>query len=146
MDPQRPGVQINCTIGTQVDILPTVLGRLHIPVPADQLYEGLSLDAGPARAGRLGYLNSYRQFGIVSGDQLLLGDRESSGPDGASTGGDYTISNQGSKTVFSQSSQTNTIPDRKAAMARFDAFQDTLLRNYAMYCASIHGAVQQAKR
>jgi hypothetical protein len=146
MDPQHPGFQINKTIGTQVDILPTVLERLHIPIPADQLYEGMSLDAGPARVGRLGYLNSYRQFGIVSGDQVLLGDREGSGPDGAPTSGAYIIGNQGSKTVFSESSETNTMPDRKTAMARFDAFQESLLRNYDIYRASIHRAVQQAKR
>ena len=103
MDPGRPGYQINKTIGNQVDLLPTILDRLHIPVPPDELYEGLSLDAGPARAQRLGYLNSYKEYGIVSGEQVLLGDRESSLPSGAaSKGAVFAISNNGAKTLFTE--------------------------------------------
>ena len=144
MDPQRTGYQINYTPGTQVDILPTILDRLHIPVPADQLYEGLSLDAGTARAGRLGYLNSYQQFAVLSGDLVLLGDREGAGPAGVSSASVYTLSNQGPTTIFTES-QPDPLPERKAAMARFDAFQDSLLRNYDFYRASIRGTGQQTK-
>ncbi len=148
MDPERPGFQVNKTIGTQVDLLPTILDRLNIPVPADQLYEGLSLDAGADRVGRRGYLNSYRDFGIVSGDQLLLGDRDRSDPSGvAATGGGYRITNEGPKTVFTEEEGEGTVPNRQAAMSRFDAFQESLLRNYSVYCASIRGTPQQlAKR
>src|SRR5262249_7877315 len=45
MDPANPGCHINKSIGTQVDFLPTILGRLNIPLPSNQLYEGRSLDA-----------------------------------------------------------------------------------------------------
>src|SRR5262249_17848512 len=93
----------NKTIGTQVDLLPTILDRLKIPIPADQLYQGQSLDAGEAMAGRLAYLNSYKEFGIISGDRVLLGDRESNTPSGvASTGAVYSIGNEGVKTVFTE--------------------------------------------
>ena len=140
MDPKRPGFQVNRTIGTQVDFLPTILDRLNIPVPADQLYEGLSLDAGAGRAGRIGYLNSYKQFGIISGDQILLGDRDLSDSSGvASRGKVYTISNEGAKTLFTEDAQRGTIQDRQEAMVRFGAFQENLLRNYALYCRSIRG-------
>jgi arylsulfatase A-like enzyme len=101
MDPARRGFQANTTIGTQVDLLPTILDRLNIPPPGDQLYEGISLDAGPAREGRYSYLNSYKEFGIISGGQVLLGDREASSPSGvASSGAVYRITNQGTATVF----------------------------------------------
>ncbi|HLH52797.1 MAG TPA: LTA synthase family protein [Verrucomicrobiae bacterium] len=112
MDPARSGFQINKTVGTQVDLLPTILDRLHIPVPPEELYEGLSLDAGPARAQRLGYLSSYKEFGIVSGDMVLLGDRERSSPSGiASTGAVFSITNEGAKTLFVQfpSADTNQV-------------------------------------
>src|SRR6185369_196194 len=85
----------------QVDLLPTVLDRLNIPLPGDQLYEGISLDAGAAREGRLSYLNSYKEFGIICRNKVLLGDREASSPSGAaSSGAVYTITNQGTATVF----------------------------------------------
>jgi hypothetical protein len=101
MDPARHGFQTNTTIGNQVDLLPTILDRLNISIPADQLYEGLSLDAGAAREGRLSYLNSYKEFGIVSGNEVLLGDREADSPTGAaSNGAVYKISNEGTATVF----------------------------------------------
>jgi hypothetical protein len=141
MDPARPGFQLNKTIGSQVDLLPTILDRLNIPIPADQLYEGQSLDAGKDRSGRLAYLNSYKQFAMISGNQVLLGDRERDNPSGvASEGGIYEISNEGAKALFTEASEPAMKQDRQAAMARFDAFQETLLRNYAAYCSSIRGA------
>ena len=138
MDPDRPGFQINKTIGTQVDLLPTVLERLHLPIPAGQLYEGLSLDAGAERSGHLGYLNSYKQFGILSGNHVLLGDREANDPSGvASSGAVFTIANDGARTLFSQAEMEGTIQQRQSDMARFDAFQENLLRNYSSYCAEL---------
>lgn len=147
MDPDRRGFQINHTIGTQVDLLPTILDRLRIPLPSDQLYEGLSLDAGPARDGRRGYLNSYKQFAVIAGDEILLGDRESRRSEDPAAVPAYTISNEGAKTLFVKTNQTNPVRELKAAMARFDSFQESLLHNYEAYCASIRGtAGQQAKR
>jgi hypothetical protein len=138
MDPDRLGFQVNKTIGTQVDFLPTILDRLHIPVPADQLYEGQSLDAAPDRRARLGYANSYKQFAIIEGDKISLGDRESSNPSGvASKGAVFTISNEGAKTLFHEVEETGAATDRLKAMARFDAFQESLLRNYSYYCGEV---------
>ena len=176
MDPTRKGFRANTTIGTQVDLLPTVLDRLNIPLPGDQLYEGISLDAGQARDGRFSYLNSYKEFGIICGDQVLLGDRDASSPSGvASSGAVYRITNQGTATVFtlqtagqqgseSAASESHseasaqaspgssalvehnseqvlaalaTSEGRKSTMARFDAFQENLLRNYDFYSRSL---------
>ena len=144
MDPAHPGYHLNKTIGTQVDFLPTVLDRLNIPLPEDQLYEGQSLDA-PERQPRLGYLNSYKQFGIIDGQNILLGDRESGNPAGlASRGVAFIISNEGPKTIFTEADEPGgALKDRVAAMARFDAFQENLLRNYAYYCAMAHSKTQQ---
>src|SRR5260221_4494802 len=147
MDPEQPGFRINRTIGKQVDLLPTILDRLNIPLPADQLYEGQSLDAGAARNGRLRYLNSYKQFAILDGDKILLGDRDSKTPVGvASRGAVFSIGNDGARTIFTETQEPGVMPDRVAALARFDSFQEDLLRNYAFYCREIHAkTVQVAK-
>ena len=34
MDPQNPGYHLNYTLGSQIDLLPTLLDLLKIPVPA----------------------------------------------------------------------------------------------------------------
>jgi len=121
MDPARQGFQANTTIGTQVDLLPTVLDRLNIPLPADQLYEGISLDAGPTRDGRFSYLNSYKEFGIIYGDQVLLGDREASSPSGvASSGAVYTITNQGTATVFTLQTEAQQGSESATSETRSD--------------------------
>jgi arylsulfatase A-like enzyme len=148
MDPARQGPQVNTTIGTQVDFLPTILDRLNIPLPSDQLYEGRSLDDHAGRQGGLAYLNSYKQFGIVEGDRVLLGDRERKTAAGVDPGGAaFKISNDGAKTIFTETEEVAGVTDRVAAMARFDEFQQNFLRNYAAYCRSVHGqALQLAKR
>jgi phosphoglycerol transferase MdoB-like AlkP superfamily enzyme len=193
MDPERPGLRVNKTIGTQVDLLPTILDRLNIPIPQNELYEGQSLDTREARVGRLGYLNSFKEFGILCGDQVLLGDRESNMPSGvASSGAVYTITNEGTRTSFFKDSDEDTpadgntssagdevskqsgsslggdrkpnkdslvakkpldsrvpaqlagLQERTKTMARFDAFQENLLRNYSSYQKSVrsHGNAQ----
>lgn len=148
MDPAHQGLQVNTRIGTQVDFLPTILDRLNIPLPSDQLYEGQSLDDPPVSQDRLAYLNSYRQFGIVEGDKILLGDRERKTAVGVASGGaTYKISNDGAKTIFTETEDVADLSDRVSAMARFDAFQENFLRNYTLYCRSVHGpGLQLAKK
>jgi arylsulfatase A-like enzyme len=125
MDPRKTGFRINQTIGSQVDLLPTMLDVLGIPIPTGELYEGRSL----ARAGtdRLIYLNSMQDFGVIAGSHLMLGDRERD--KGALTSA-YTIGNLGSKTVFSEDGATSR---PNVSIERFDEFQGNLLRNYLLY-------------
>jgi len=134
MDPQNPGLRVNDTIGSQVDLLPTVLDRLNIPIPAGQLYEGHSLDSTTDRAGITAYLNSYRQYGILLGQNIFLGDRESeSGKAGGLCREGYSITNHGTKSLF-----TKLEPgfQPKVDIRQFDEFQANLLRNYSFYCKS----------
>ena len=131
LDPQSPGYRVNYTIGSQVDLLPTVLDRLRIPLPADQLYEGRSLYAWPNGQRRLLYSNSYQQYGIIAGDQFILGDREREACGGqAAKRTAYAISNQGAKTIFSECQLATALP---GSIRRFDEFQEGLLRNYSLY-------------
>lgn len=131
LDPQHPGYHINQSIGSQIDLLPTLLDRLKIPLPADQLYEGRSLDAAEKPAGQVAYLNSFQQYGILDSNYIVIGDRQKGGAQTSDCGKQvYAISNQGCKTVFSQ--ETMAI-EPSIAIRRFDEFQENLLRNYAFY-------------
>ena len=76
MDPQNPGCHLNYTLGSQIDVLPTLLDLLKISFLPGQLYEGRSLYAPPAGDDRLVYLNSYEQYGVIAGNHFVSGDRK----------------------------------------------------------------------
>jgi arylsulfatase A-like enzyme len=127
MDPRKTGYRVNQTIGSQVDLLPTMLDLLGIPVPSGELYEGCSLAKAAERKAKLIYLNSMQEYGVIDANRLMLGDREKD--KGALTLA-FTIGNLGSKTVFSE----DAAPSRpNVSIERFDEFQANLLRNYSLY-------------
>jgi phosphoglycerol transferase MdoB-like AlkP superfamily enzyme len=136
MDPRMKGFRINQTIGSQVDLLPTLLDMLGIPIPNDELYEGRSLARAGESKDRLTYLNSMQDFGVIAGNQLMLGDRER---DRGAVTKAYTIGNSGSKTTFSEDGATF---NRNVSIERFDEFQSNLLRNYSLY----QQAVRRSRR
>jgi phosphoglycerol transferase MdoB-like AlkP superfamily enzyme len=133
MDPGNPGAHVNTSIGAQVDLLPTVVDRLGLELPSDQLYEGRSLYSCENRGDRKLYLNSYKQYAIVSTNEMTLGDRESDTEDSQSFKV-FAFGNQGTKTVFTPA--TNS-PAEPLSIGQFDKFQESLLRNYALYRASV---------
>src|ERR1700690_1495677 len=97
MDPQNPGYHLNYTPGSQVDLLPTLLDLLKIPVPSGQLYEGRSLYGPETGDHRAAYLNSYERYGVLAGTHFVCGDRksEAGGANGAPQSA-FLISNEGS--------------------------------------------------
>jgi hypothetical protein len=139
MDPQNPGHHVKYTVSSQIDLLPTILDLLKIPVPSGQLYEGRSLYAPEAAENRLVYLNSYEQYGVLAGNHFLSGDRKA---DAASSPGTaYAISNQGSQTLFTPD---HTAQQRPLLIRPFDDFQENLLRNYSFYCKLVCKTTQTA--
>jgi phosphoglycerol transferase MdoB-like AlkP superfamily enzyme len=146
MDPGRPGYHINYTIGSQVDLLPTVLDLLGIPTPADQLYQGTSLYFSSASAGRTIYLNSFCQYAIIAGDRLVCGT-DGSGADGRSASNNSkkanAISNQGSRTIFVETAMPK---GPQHSISDFNRFQENFLRNYSHYCQLIRGRERVTKR
>jgi arylsulfatase A-like enzyme len=135
IDPQNPGYHVNYTLGSQIDLLPTLLDLLKIPVPSKQLYEGRSLYGPEAGDHRLVYLNSYEQYGVIAHNHFVSGDRKAD-ESGASSfpGTAYAISNQWSKTLFSAEPAAKARP---VLIRPFDDFQESLLRNYSFYCESV---------
>lgn len=134
MNPKRPGYRINDTLGSQVDMLPTLLDLLGIPLPADQLYQGTSLYSANADPKRTIYLNTFRQYGILESGVLFCGNRVQrtrvEGPVGF-----YSYTNDGARTMFQ-------LLDRPPAgesnltvsISAFDRFQANFLHNYSQYC------------
>jgi arylsulfatase A-like enzyme len=131
MDPGQPGYRINNTIGSQVDLMPTILDSLGIPVPAGQLYQGASLYSPDLSTNRTIYLNSFRQYGILKGAQFIRGDRETDPGANSDSRETYNIADEGSHPSFVPA--PSPAPDAPA-ISSFDQFQKNLLRNYSAYC------------
>ena len=144
MDPNRPGYHINDTIGSQVDLLPTILDLLGIPLPSDQLYQGTSLYSAEAQTDRKIYLNSFEQYAVVQGHRLLQGDRENDAAASITNSSFkvFGITNDGPRTGFPEIKST-TIPS--PPFSQFDAFQENLLLNYSHYSQMIHSSSPAGK-
>lgn len=127
MDPAKKGLRVNPVIGSQVDLLPTILDLLRIPLPPSGLYQGTSLYQVSNDQNRTLYLNSFRQFAEVRGDQIFVGDRNS-GPIEAMQV--FSIANTGATPGFIPSDSTNALP---VSIDQFDHFQESFLRHYADY-------------
>ena len=130
MDPGHPGYHVNDTIGSQVDLLPTILDTLGIPLPQGELYQGASLYSASLNTNRLMYLNSYQQYGEVQGAQFVRGIRNSEGQGRADSRELFGITNNGSHTLFVAD---ETSPTNAPYISDFDKFQRNLLRNYSEY-------------
>lgn len=137
MDPGRPGYHVNNTIGSQVDLLPTVVDTLGIPLPTGELYQGASLYSASLNTNRIMYLNSFQQYGEIQGLQFVRGNRNSEGKGRAETREVYSITNQGTKTIFVPQETTAT---NAPFVSDFDKFQKNLLRNYSDYSRMFHPA------
>ena len=137
MDPAQPGYHLNDTIGSQVDLLPTILDLLGIPIPADQLYQGVSLYSATAQGDRKIYLNSMQQYAVIEEHHFVQGDRETetSAADNLSSCKIFTITNDSARTSFPEMNVSNIPPP---AIAAFDKFQGNLLQNYDHYRRLIH--------
>ena len=143
MDPTRPGYRINDTIGSQVDLMPTILDLLGLPAPARQLYQGASLYSPDLNNHRAIYLNSMKQYGIIEGTRFICGDR---GTEQGGTNADshevFEIKNEDSHTSFVKVEPASG--DGVPSISTFDQFQRNLLRNYSDY-SRMFGSPELAK-
>jgi arylsulfatase A-like enzyme len=134
MDPERKEYQINPTIGSQVDLLPTLLDALGLRTPVGELYQGRSLYSPPIENRRI-YLSSYDEFGVISGQEIHTGSRRNEpGNPSDPAGLVQRISNLGSMTVVTE---TNSVAPFGMKIREFDDFQANLLQNYAYYRDSL---------
>jgi arylsulfatase A-like enzyme len=135
LDPGHPGYRVNHAVGSQVDLMPTILDTLGIPLPAGELYQGASLYSPSPNTNRTMYLNSFRQYGELRGARILTGDRDAEKKGNTAAREVFDIANEGAHTSFQ--------PDPSASMdaspiSSFDNFQKNFLRNYAAYRRMFH--------
>jgi len=131
MDPEKPGYRLNYTVGSEVDLMPTILDKLGIPLPRDELYEGKSLYEATNLLVRLAYINSYSEYGIIKGHQIIEGDRDSDNQaPNAPQRFSCDITNSANETLFIHN---HPCQDKYPLIHDFDKFQENLLRNYSFY-------------
>lgn len=131
MDPDHPGYRVNNTVGSQVDLMPTILDTLGIPLPQGQLYQGASLYSPELSTNRTIYINTFRQYGIVEGRRFILGDRETEKGGGTDNHVAYDISASNSVPIFAQ--EQDMVDTRGTSISAFDNFQRNFLHNYLTY-------------
>jgi phosphoglycerol transferase MdoB-like AlkP superfamily enzyme len=144
LNPNRRGYRVNDTLGSQVDVLPTLLDLLGISLPAGQLYQGTSLYSSNANPNRTIYLNAFRQYGILESGLLFCGNRAQrtriEGPIGF-----YSYTNDAARTMFQLLDHSPAgITNLSVSISAFDRFQGNFLHNYSEYCrmAQQTGAVK----
>ncbi|MDR3457079.1 MAG: LTA synthase family protein [Verrucomicrobiae bacterium] len=132
MDPANPGYHVNDTIGSQVDLLPTILDLLGIPAPAGQFYQGASLYSATARDERRIYLNSFQQYGVVEGRRFVRASRTTENLTVTNNPSlrAFWMTNDGPREVFTE---TNTAGFPAPYITPFDKFQENFLLNYSHY-------------
>jgi len=136
MDPGSPSFKVNYTVGSEVDLLPTILDRLGIPIPSDQIYEGHSLYQTTNLLHRSIYLNSFQQYAVIQDHEFIW----SSGLNGGKC--DYNqnflcfdITNDVAPTRFIKSQRP---PGSIPSVYDFNKFQENFLKNYRFYCDDVY--------
>ncbi len=125
MDPRRPGYRVNQTLGSQIDVMPTILDIMDTPASEGELLQGVSLHDKSANEGKVVRLNSHRQRGVVRGDRYIVESAED--PKRVEV---YRISHEGTKTVFEPIEEKAEIGEE---MDRFEKFQESFILNYSYY-------------
>jgi hypothetical protein len=127
--PGAEGAGINPAIGSQVDVLPTILDYLDIGVPSNLPLQGTSLKNGLPDARRI-YLGSYRDYAVIEGNLfywLPNGDLSSAMC--------FEISNDGARSLFKQLEEQP--PGKWAELedgyGRFRILQESLIKHYDEY-------------
>jgi hypothetical protein len=126
LDPRKPGKRINPALGAQIDVLPTVLDLMRIPVPPGELYEGVSLYSEDAAKPRPIFIDSPQQRAVIRGNLYSLEDIPpgQSKPVSSKT---FEIVTNGVHTTFREIDRKDQITEE---MSRFERFQKNLILHY----------------
>jgi arylsulfatase A-like enzyme len=142
MDPARRGYRENDVLGSQVDILPTVLDLLQVPPPAGELYQGVSLYDAEQNRQKVVYVCSYMHRAIVRGSRYIQEQRSNGARGQHFPVQVFDISHQGLKTVFQPVEESAAVG---AELDQFDRFQRSFLVHYMYYreLAARHSGVPE---
>ena len=127
--PESVERQVNPAIGSQVDLLPTILDYLGVVAPADMPLQGMSLRRKVPEGRRI-YLGSYKDAAVIDGNKYIHA------PNGEMTDAVcYRVSNDGAKTLFEEDDSIDfqamnlLLEEQK----KFFKNQQSLIRHYDSY-------------
>jgi arylsulfatase A-like enzyme len=133
MDPRRPGYRINLALGSHVDLLPTALDLLGVPLPAGELYQGVTLFDEEATRKRRVYLNSYHERAMIEGDRFIWNDPKQR----RGISRTFEINHNGACTSFIPIEAANR---GGRELDRFERMQRSLIRYYGVVRDSLPAA------
>jgi hypothetical protein len=121
--------EINTAIGSQVDVLPTILDYLHLSVPENMPLQGVSLRGLKTNTRRI-YLGSYQDFSVIDGEYFY--NFPCRNPERVRC---HAIVNEGAKTSYVKQSDPSVeeAESLKVDYERFSVLQESLIRNYENY-------------
>ncbi|MDF7809103.1 sulfatase-like hydrolase/transferase [Pontiellaceae bacterium B12219] len=127
--PEEVSAQINSTIGSQVDVLPTLLGYLGLEAPDNMPLQGRSLRNAEVDSRTI-YLGSYQDYSVIEGGKFYYFPKENK--DRAEV---YRIENDGGKTNFpiDEDLTPTEIQDKLEKSKQFFRLQESLIRHYESY-------------
>lgn len=129
LPPGETGGKINPAIGSQVDVLPTLLDYLGIPAPGDMPMQGRSLRDMKGDVHRRIYLGSYQDFSVIDGGFFY----NFPGND-ATKMRCHAIANEDAATLYVKQEKPPLDAERlKADYEAFSRLQESLLRHYGRY-------------
>jgi len=132
--PKNKKFKINTTLSAQIDILPTTLDMLNIPIPTDEFYQGISLYSKQAKQKRNIYLDSYEQRGMICQNKYYVEKQKDKNKQGTFTD-TYTITFQGAKTNFTLE---KTKKDISTQLDNYKKLQKSLIIHYKYYKKNIY--------
>jgi glucan phosphoethanolaminetransferase (alkaline phosphatase superfamily) len=130
LSPELKKGKVNLTIGSQVDVLPTLLDYLNLAPPSNMPMQGQSIRSGVVGSRKI-FLGSYSDYAVIEGHSYYRV------PAGKLKDFEYfNISNRGPRTIFDK--QTVALPAKKqaeleAAHTRFVKLQESLIKHYGEY-------------
>lgn len=130
MRPDDPAPRIVDTLSSQVDILPTVLDALQLPLPKGELYQGISL-YGPSPATRSVYLRAHEGRALIRDDLYIIDSKSGAGPGDA-----FKIQINGTGATYSPldpDAREYSPAAVREDLETFERLQDSLIRYYDSY-------------
>ena len=130
MDPGQPGFRVNERVGSQVDLLPTVLDRVGIQIPAGLYYQGTSMYDRASATNRTIFLNSYQDYAVIRGGRIYRGNRRAIGDDDRSLEVFDVVGYEPGRPRFVPGKAN---PEKLPSIRDFDDFQARFLKSYDIH-------------
>jgi arylsulfatase A-like enzyme len=124
MDPRHQGYHVNYALGSQVDLLPTVISLLGFKLPADNFYEGRPLSDTAGQSEKMIFFNSSDQRALIKDGKFYWEESRDRTPLV------FTIHFEGTKTIFEKHDESAAVT---GLLNEFEDFQNSLLRRYHSY-------------